>query len=528
MPTNLIPSVEQFTLLTAQLSQRDAALAERDSEVVQLRDTIAALEHTLTVRTLEIEEIKLQLSVLRRMQFGQKSEKFERQIAQLETRLEDLLADEGEAEVAQPEAKPPRNKAVRRPLPEHLEREVRIHEPVEQACPECGGELKPLGEDIAEQLDIISCAFKVIRHVRRKKACACCDCIVQAPAPSRPIERGIATAGLLAHIAIAKFADHQPLYRQAVINNRQGVDYNRSTMGRGIGLCSVLIRPLVDAAQAYVMQAGKVHADDTTLPVLAPGNGKTRTGRLWAYVRDDRNAGSADAPAVWFAYSPDRQGRHPQEHLRQFKGVLQVDAYAGYHPLFVDGQIREAACMAHARRKIHDLHVRRPTVLTTQALNRIGALYAIEAQIRGQLPEVRKRMRQERSRPLLDDFGLWLREKLLTLSAQSDTAKAINYFINQWDALIYYCDDGLAEIDNNIAENALRAVTLGRKNFLFAGSDSGGMRAASMYSLIGTCKLNGIDPQAYLKHVFTHIGDHPVNRVHELLPWNIPGLRPLP
>jgi transposase len=318
------------------------------------------------------------------------------------------------------------------------------------------------------------------------------------------------------------------LYRQAVINNRQGVDYNRSTMGRGIGLCSALIRPLVDAAQAYVMQAGKVHADDTTLPVLAPGNGKTRTGRLWAYVRDDRNSGGADAPAVWFAYSPDRQGRHPQEHLKQFKGVLQVDAYAGYHPLFVDGQIREVACMAHARRKIHDLHVRRPTALTTQALNRIGVLYAIEAEIRGQLPEVRLRMRQERSRPLLDDFGLWLREKLLTLSAQSDTAKAINYFINQWDALIYYCDDGLSEIDNNIAENALRAVTLGRKNFLFAGSDSGGARAASMYSLIGTCKLNSIDPQAYLKHVLTHIGDHPVNRVHELLPWNVPGLRPPP
>ena len=229
-----------------------------------------------------------------------------------------------------------------------------------------------------------------------------------------------------------------------------------------------------------------------------------------------------------FAYSPSRQGRHPQEHLKQFKGVMQVDAYAGYHPLFVDGQIREAACIAHARRKIHDLHVRRPTALTTQALNRIGALYAIEAEIGGQLPEVRLRMRHERSRPLLDDFGLWLREKLPTLSAQSDTSKAINYFINQWDALIYYCDDGLSEIDNNIAENALRAVTLGRKNFRFSGSDNGGMRAASMYSLIDSCKLNGIDPQAYLKHVLTHIGDYPVNRVHKLLPWNIPGLRPLP
>ena len=526
MPGNPIPSPEQFALLTAQLSARDAALAERESEVALLRETIATLEHTLTVRTLEIEEIKLQLSVLRRMQFGRKSEKFERQIDVLETRLEDLLAEEGEAEVAAPVAKPPRNKAVRRPLPAHLKRDVQIHEPLEQACPECGGELKPLGEDISEQLDIISCAFKVIRHVRRKKACACCDCIVQAPAPSRPIERGIATAGLHAHILVSNYADHQPLYRQAVIANRQGVDLNRTTMGRGVGACGALIRPLVNAMHAYVMQGGKVHADDTTLPVLAPGNGKTRTGRLWAYVRDDRNAGSQDAPAVWFAYSPDRQGRHPQSHLAPFRGILQADAYAGYHPILVDGDVHEAACMAHARRKIHDLHVRRPTALTTQALNRIGALYAIEAEIRGKPAIERKRVRQEQSRPLLHAFGVWLREKLLTLSIQSDTAKAINYFINQWDALLYYCKDGLAEIDNNIAENALRAVTLGRKNFLFAGADSGGVRAAAMYSLIGSCKLNGIDPQAYLKYVLTHIGEHPVNRVHELLPWNIPELRP--
>lgn len=499
-------------------------LQQRDSELLQLRATVSTLEQALSVRTLEIERLKLQLAKLNRMAYGRKSEKLDRQIERLEARLEDLQAEEGDApeRPASPESLlAPRQKSVRQPLPEHVPREDRVLEPEQQACPACGGQLKPLGEDVSEQLEVIDAAFKVIRHVRRKKACACCDVIVQPPAPSRPIERGIAGPGLLAHILVGKFADHQPLYRQAAIYARQGVDLDRSTMARWVGACGALMRPLVDALRRYVTAPGKVHADDTPMPVLAPGNGQTKTGRLWVYVRDDRHSGSNTAPAVWFAYSPNRQGQHPQAHLAGFKGVLQADAYAGYNEIYRDGQVREAACMAHARRKIHDLHVRRATPTTTEALRRIGELYAIEAQIRGQPPDERKRIRQTQARPLLDSFEIWLRERLLTLSTQSDTTKAINYLLNQWQALVYYCDDGLAEIDNNIAENALRGVALGRKNFMFLGADSGGERAAAMYSLIGSAKLNGLDPQAYLRHVLTCIADHPVNRIGELLPWNV-------
>lgn len=511
--------------LADELDALKALLRQRDGEVQQLRDTVSTLQQALGVRTLEIEQLKLQLAKLKRMQFGRKSEKLDKKIEQLETRLEDLIAEEGAAdEVPPPVPMTPtslRQKSVRQSLPEHLPREEHVLEPKEQACPACGGTLKPLGEDVSEQLEIIDAAFKVIRHVRRKKACACCDCIVQTPAPSRPIERGIAGPGLLAQILVSKFADHQPLYRQSAIYARHDVDLDRSTMARWVGACGTLVQPLVDALQRYVLMPGKVHSDDTPMPVLSPGHGQTKTGRMWVYVRDDRRSGSLAAPAAWFAYTPNRQGHHPQGHLADFSGVLQADAYAGYNAIFTDGRVREAACMAHARRKIHDLHVRRATVTTTEALRRIGELYAIEAQIRGQPPDCRKRIRQQQARPLLDDFEGWLRTRLLALSIQSDTTKAINYLLNQWQALVYYCEDGIVEIDNNIAENALRGVALGRKNFMFLGADSGGERAAAMYSLIVSAKLNEIDPQAYLRHVLTHIADYPVNHIADLLPWNV-------
>jgi hypothetical protein len=311
------------------------------------------------------------------------------------------------------------------------------------------------------------------------------------------------------------------LFRQSEIYARQGVDLDRSTLAGWVGASSELLTPLVEALRKYVMSATKIHADDTPVPVLAPGNGKTKTGRLWTYVRDERPAGESTAPALWFAYSPDRKGEHPRQHLRNFKGALQADAYAGFHHLYEGGAIYEVACWAHARRKFHDIHAIHASPITTEAINRIGALYGIEEEVRGKPAELRCSVRQARAKPLLDDMRSWLEKSLRSLSAKSETAGAIRYALSHWRALTRYVDDGLLEIDNSAAERALRAVALGRKNYLFAGSDSGGERAAAIYSLVGSAKLNGLDPECYLRQVLTRIAEHPVNRINELLPWNL-------
>lgn len=510
--------------LKAMVLAQAVMVQERDVEVHKHKAQLAALQARLSTREQEIEHLKLLIAKLQRMQFGRKSEKLQRQIEQLELRLEDLQADEGAAAAAATESKAtrePRKPKQHQPLPEHLEREERVHLPVQGDCPQCGGALKPLGEDVSEQLEYVRAHFRVIRHRRPKQACSCCDCIVQAVAPSRPIERGLPGPGLLAHIATSKYLYHLPLYRQAAMFAREGVELDAGRMGHWIGSLSWLLSPLVEAVRCYALGGTKVHGDDTPLPVLEPGKGTTKTGRLWVYVRDDRSSGSAEAPAVWFAYTSDRRGEHPQQHLADFTGVLQADAFAGYAELYRSGRIQEAACMAHARRKIHDLHAVRPSAMTREALERIGALYKIEEQIRGKPPDERRRVRQEQAVPLLDDMLRWFESLLPTLSAKSDTTKAIRYALNRWPALVYYCSDGQAEIDNLNAERALRGVALGRRNYLFAGADSGGERAAAMYTLIGTARLNGLDPEAYLHYVIERIADHPANRIDELLPWNV-------
>ena len=368
---------------------------------------------------------------------------------------------------------------------------------------------------------IINTAFRVIETVRPKLACSRCDCIVQAALPPKPIERSYASPGLLARIIMAKFAEHLPLYRQAEIYARQGVGLSRNTMGRWVDIMGEQLRPLYDELNHYVLMPGKVHADDTPVNVLEPGQGKTRTGRLWVYVRDDRNAGSTMPAAVWFSYSPDRKGIHPQRHLAGYSGILQADAYAGYNPIYENGRVTEAACMAHARRKIHDVRVRHPTAVTTEALNRIGALYAIESEIRGSPAEERLVVRKSRTVPLMQSLYDWIHLQMTALSRHSDTAKAFTYLLKQWDALNEYCRNGWVEIDNNLCENALRVVALGRRNYMFFGSDGGGDSAAVMYSLIGSCKLNGIEPETWLRLVISVINTWPANRVKELLPWNV-------
>jgi len=326
---------------------------------------------------------------------------------------------------------------------------------------------------------------------------------------------------LLAHVLVSKYSDHLPLYRQSEIYAREGVELERSTLADWVGGTSRLLMPLVEALRRHVLAANKPHADDMPVPVLEPGLGKTKTGRLWTYVRDDRPAGDTTPPGVWFAYTPDRKGEHPKAHLSSFTGTLQADGYAGYDQVYEGGRIKEAGCMAHVRRKFYDLYVAHKSQVAEEALERIAGLYAIEKEIRGRPPNERRDVRNKRSRPLLESLKQWFEETLGKLSRKSDTAKAIRYALGRWEALVRYCDDGNIEIDNNAAERSLRAAVLGRKNYLFAGSDAGGERAAAIYSLIGSAKLNGIDPENYLRNVLSRIADHPVNRIEELLPWNV-------
>jgi transposase len=514
--------------LRALLVARHEQWLSTQDELRAQHDELLAIRERLQWRESEIEHLKLLLAQLRRMQFGRKSEKLERQIEQLELRLEDLQPAESAGAVESPLPSEASSilistaKPARRPLPEHLPRTTQTHLPKHTACPDCGGELRKLGEDISEILEYVPAHFQVIRQVRPKLSCAHCERIVQASAPSRPIARGLAGPGLLAHVLVSKYCDHLPLYRQSEIYARGGVELERSTLADWVGGTSALLDPLVVALRRYVMAAGKVHADDTPVPVLAPGNGKTKTGRLWTYVRDDRPAGDLAAPAVWFAYSPDRKGEHPEQHLRTFRGALQADAYAGFNQLYKeDGRIQEVACWAHVRRKFYDLQQAHASPIASEALARIAALYGIEKEIRGRPPDERQQVRHTRVRPLLQSLHNWFEVSLTKLSRKSDTTAAIRYALGLWPALTRYCDDGRLEIDNNAAERALRAVALGRKNYLFAGSDTGGERAAAIYSLIGSAKLNGIDPEAYLREVLTRIADHPVNRIADLLPWNI-------
>ena len=516
---------ERSSTLQAQKVTAEKALKRERAKVTALDQHILTLEQ--------------QLAALRRARYGRSSEQLDENIYQLELMLEDLGASVSEmrdepaapdidvAESTFPEQSTNKKRAS---LPEHLPRENVVHE-VEGQCESCGEVLSVFSEDSSEQLEYVPASFRVIQHVRPKYRCGCDDKVHQAPAPSRPIPRGYAGPGLLSHVAIAKFLDHQPLYRQSAIYSREGVELSRSTLADWIGQICRLLRPLHNALQQYVLSATKIHTDDTPVPVLQPGRKSTRQGRLWGYLRDDRTSGDEQPPAVWFSYSPDRKAKWPAEHLEGYEGILQADAYAGYDALYQQGKIIEAGCWAHVRRKFFEVDKAQPDGFAHEVLQSIATLYGIEKSIKGQSPEVRCKTRQARAGPILQA----LKKRMITIRSQIPKklalAKAIHYALVRWEALVGYVDDGRIEIDNNPIERQIRPIALGRKNYLFAGSDAGGERAAMMYSLINTARLNNVEPEAYLRQVLTVIAEHPVSTVDQLLPWNItkeiePAVRP--
>ncbi len=505
-------------MILAQRAEYEARMLTQQSELQALLEVERELSDELRA---ELDRMRAHLAYLLRKSFGRSSEKLNTEIEQLQLILEEaeMMGAAGGIDIT-PKPTTEKQHPVRRALPDHLPREEVVHMPACQ-CEACGAELKRIGEDVAEMLEYIPASFKVIRHIRPKFSCVSCQTIVQSPAPSRPIARGLAGPGLLAQVAVSKFADHQPLYRQSQIYARQGVELERSTLADWLGQSAALLEPLQRAIGDYVMAAQKVHADDTPVPVLQPGRKTTKLARLWGYVRDDRPAGSKDAPAVWFAYSPDRKGKWPQEHLKSFTGQLQADGYAGYNPLYETGKVYEVACWAHVRRKFVDIAEKDKLPVALEAIERIAALYGVEKLVRGQPPDQRKAIRQARAGPLLDELKRWFNSELTKTLKKSALANAIRYALTRWTALTRYVDDGRLEIDNNPVEREIRPIALGRKNWLFAGSDLGGERAAAFYSLLNTAKLNGIDPYRYLSHVMARIADHPINRVDELLPWNI-------
>lgn len=494
-------------------------VAAQQRELDDERAARLAAERALSNRDLLIEKLKVQIARLKRMHFGRSSEKLTAEIAQLELALEELET----AQAEWPSPVPPmagERKSPDRSLPSHLPREEIVLAPAsgDCVCPTCGGALRRLGEDADEMLDVAPVAFKVLRHVRPKFSCRACETIVQASAPDKAVARGKASFRMIAHVVVSKFDHHLPLYRQAEMMAAQDID--RSTLAGWTGQGAALLDPIVARIRETVLASSKLHTDDTPVPMLDPGAGRTKTARLWVHAIDERGHGGATRPAVWFAFTPDRRAEHPQTMLKDFRGHLQADAYAGYGKLYQSNSVLEVACWGHARRKIFDLHETRATAVTTELLERIAGLFGVEEKVRGQPPDVRRAARQALSRPQLDAMKARMQELRAKLSAKSGLAIAIDYALKRWVALTRYLDDGRLEIDNLIAERALRGVAIGRRNWLFAGSKAGGERAAAIFSIIETCKLNGVEPFAYIADVMQKIAEGwPNSRIDELMPW---------
>lgn len=501
------------------------------SEINILQQIIATLN--TENQSLQSENLTLreQLAILRAKKFGRSSEKLDKQIEQLEFFIEENEQELAESDVVATATNIAETKErqipKRQKLPEHLPREDIILNP-ESTCPECGGnEFRKIADDISETLEYVPSSFKVIRHIRPRCACIACEKIVQAYAPSKAIDKGKAGPGLLAHILIQKYCNHLPIYRQHQMYLREGIEIAKSTMTGWAGECVKLLHPLIVKLQQSIFSSSYLHGDDTPVKVLAPGLGKTKTGRIWTYVRDGRPYGDETPPAVCYFYSPDRKGERPKEHLEDFSGVLHADAYAGYNNLYISeenprGAITEAACWAHTRRKFYEVIIANDKAsIATSVLEEISCIYQIEGEIRGFEPEQRLKCRQQESKERVEKLFNNFRKYRKELPVKSATAKAIAYALNNEVALRRFIDDGKIEIDNNAAERAVRSIAIGRKNWLFAGSDNGGHTTAGIYSLIETAKMNNINPQQYLQKVLEVIQDYNSSKIADLLPWNI-------
>jgi transposase len=483
-----------------------------------------------------IEHLQLVIAKMKREMFGPRSERSQRLIDQLELQLEELAAAAGEDETkaaARVQVQGfTRRQATRRDIPDHLPRRRIVH-PAPTTCPCCGSsKLSKIGEDVTETLDVVPRQWFVTEHVREKFSCRHCETITQPPAPFHAIARGFAGPSLLAMILVEKYANHQPLNRQSEHYAREGIELSVSTMADHVGACAATLTPLSELIRAHVFAAQRIHGDDTTVPVLAKV--KTRTGRIWTYVRDDRPFGDTDPPAAVFFYSPDRAGIHPERHLAGYAGILQADAYAGFNTLYAadrkPGPITEAGCWAHARRKLFELadvaakaRDKKPTAISPiafEAVRKMDAIFMLERSINGLSPEARVAARRTDIAPLVHDLIDWMKRERAKLSRHNEVAKAMDYMLKRIDVFTRFLEDGRICLSNNAAERELRGIALGRKSWLFCGSDRGGERAAVMLTLIHTARLNDVDPQAWLADVLARINDHAIHRLDELLPWN--------
>lgn len=524
----------------SELDELRAALAASEQRAAAAEADLARARAVVSTSEAMIAGLKLEIALLKRDKYGRSAERSAKLLDQLELQLGELVEDAAEDRV-QAEQKTTkvgafeRRKPVKKTFPQHLPRE-RVVVEAPSTCSTCGSDrIVKMGEDITETLEVVPRQWKVIQTVREKFTCRTCEKITQPPAPFHPIPRGWAGPSLLAMIVFEKYGQHQPLNRQAERYAREGVDLSLSTLADQVGAVAELLKPLNSLIEAHVFTAARLHGDDTTVPLLARGG--TKTARLWTYVRDDRPFDGTAPPAVVFRFSPDRAGEHPTGHLKGWQGILQADAYAGYNQLYdttrKPGPVASALCWSHARRKFFELadvqtNIRKGksakeiSPIAVEAVTRIDALFEIERMVNGQSPEARLEIRQRQSAPLVAELESWLREERALLSKHAKVAKAIDYLLapKHWPGFTRFLEDGRVCLTNNAAERSLRGVALGRKSWLFAGSERGGQRAAAIYTLIGTAKLNDIDPQAWLADVISRINDMPVSRLHELLPWN--------